>query len=105
MLSLFESITLESLGDFRITLALSDAAHSQIHTDLGALAVEVLAQTFYYVSFDAFDVAYYVLASVFLFAFFYFHEFRSACFAYGALSRSFVSHNCVTADCTYKFLH
>ena len=45
VLGLLKGIALPCLGDLGVTLAVSNAAHSQIHTDLAALAVEVLAQT------------------------------------------------------------
>ena len=44
MLSLFESITLESLGNLGISLAVSLARHGQIHTYLTALTIEVIAK-------------------------------------------------------------
>ena len=45
VLGLFERVALEGLGDLGIALALGDAGHRQVHADLAALAVEVLAQT------------------------------------------------------------
>ena len=45
VLGLLESVALPGLGDLGVALAVSDAAHSQVHADLAALAVEVLAQT------------------------------------------------------------
>src|SRR5699024_8176774 len=44
MLGLLEGVALPGLGDLGVTLAVSPAAHGQVHTSLGALAVEVLAQ-------------------------------------------------------------
>ena len=45
VLSLLPSVALEGLGDLGITLAVSLTAHSQVHTNLGALAHEVVLQT------------------------------------------------------------
>ncbi len=46
MFSLFPSITLECLGDFRISLAVSLTRHCKVHAHLGAftheMGVEVL---------------------------------------------------------------
>ena len=44
MLSLFESIALEGLCNLGIALAVSLTAHSQIHANLAALTIEVVAQ-------------------------------------------------------------
>ena len=44
MLCFLVSIALVSLCDLGITLALSDARHCKVHTDLGALAREVRAK-------------------------------------------------------------
>ena len=44
MLSLFKSSLLPLETDLGITLAVSDASHCKIHTDLAALALEVSAQ-------------------------------------------------------------
>ena len=45
VVSLFVSIALVGLGDLGVALTLCHASHSQIHTDLTALALEVCAQT------------------------------------------------------------
>ena len=45
VLGLLKGIALPRLGDLGVALAVGNAAHGQIHTDLAALAVEVLAQT------------------------------------------------------------
>jgi hypothetical protein len=44
VLCLLPSVALESLGNLGITLAVGLARHSQVHTNLGALAYEVLLQ-------------------------------------------------------------
>ena len=44
VLSLLVSSLLPVQTDFRVAFAVSDAGHCQIHTDLGALALEMLAQ-------------------------------------------------------------
>ena len=44
MLSLLESVALESLGDLGITFAVGLTTHSQIHTNLTTLTVEVVTQ-------------------------------------------------------------
>ena len=45
VVSFFVSIALVGLGDLGVALTLCHASHSQIHTDLAALALEVSAQT------------------------------------------------------------
>ena len=45
MVSFLVSIALVGLGDLGVALTLCHASHSQIHTDLAALALEVSAQT------------------------------------------------------------
>ena len=45
VLGLFVSGLLPVQADLRITLAVRDTSHRQIHADLGALALEVLAET------------------------------------------------------------
>ena len=44
VIGLFESIALEGLSDLGITLTICLTSHSQIHTDLTALTIEVVAQ-------------------------------------------------------------
>ena len=44
VLSFFPSVAFESLSNFGITLTVSLTAHSQVHTNFGALAVEVSVQ-------------------------------------------------------------
>ena len=44
VVGLLESITLESLSDLGIALAVSLTGHGQIHTYLTALAIEMVAQ-------------------------------------------------------------
>ena len=46
MLRLFKGIALERLGNLRIALAVGLTAHCQVHTHLGALAVEIVVETF-----------------------------------------------------------
>ena len=46
MLSLFESISLECLGDFRIAFPVSLAAHGKVHSDFGACTVEMVVKAF-----------------------------------------------------------
>ena len=44
MVSLLKSITLESLGNLRIALAIGLTSHCEVHTDFATLAIEVVAQ-------------------------------------------------------------
>ena len=44
MLSLLECVALESIGDLRISFALRLTGHREVHSDLGALPVEVVVQ-------------------------------------------------------------
>ena len=44
MVCLLEGIALESLSNLRIALAVSLTGHSQIHTYLATLTIEVVAQ-------------------------------------------------------------
>ena len=44
VVSLLKGLALESLSDFGIALAVSLTSHSQIHTNLTALTIEVVAQ-------------------------------------------------------------
>jgi hypothetical protein len=44
MIGLLECIALECFSNLRITLSVSLASHSQIHTNLTALTIEVIAQ-------------------------------------------------------------
>ena len=45
MVSLLKCIALESLGNFWIALTVSLTTHSQIHTNLRTLTIEVVNQT------------------------------------------------------------
>ena len=45
MLSFLESVPFERLGDLRIALTLGLTAHSEIHSDLRALSVEMILET------------------------------------------------------------
>ena len=45
MLSFLKGVTLPGFGDLGVALAVSHAAHGQVHANFAALAVEVLAQT------------------------------------------------------------
>lgn len=105
MLCLFESISLESLCDFRIALTLCLTAHCQIHADLGALSHEVSLQTLMNLMVATFGNAYYMFAGPASLAFFlYLDEFVSLCMAYRALCRWILTLINVTAYETSEFL-
>ena len=105
MLGLFESISLESLCDFRIALTLCLTAHCQIHADLSALAGEMSLQTLMNLRVTTFGNAYYMFAGPASLAFFlYLDEFVSLCMAYRALCRRMLTLINVTAYESSEFL-
>ena len=105
MLCLFESISLESLCDFRIALTLCLTAHCQIHAYLGALSHEVGLQALMNLRVATFGNAYYMFAGPASLAFFlYLDEFVSLCMAYRALCRWILTLINVTAYETSEFL-
>ena len=105
VLGLFESISLESLCDFRIALTLCLAAHCQIHADFGALSHEVGLQTLMDLRVATFGNTYYMFAGPASLAFFlYLDEFVSLCMAYRALCRWILTFVNVTAYETSEFL-
>jgi len=105
VVSLFESITLESFSDFGIALAVGLAAHGQIHAYLGAFAFEVGLQAFPYFGITTLgnaDLMFgYELQITVLFQLF---ELASGNFALRAAFRGFGTFVDVSANCAYKFL-
>ena len=63
MLCLFECITLESLSDFRISVALRLTAHGKVPSDFGALAHEVVLKSLHDLGIFDLACADFVLAS------------------------------------------
>lgn len=91
--------------DFGIAFAVSGAAHCEIHTDFGAFAFEVGAQTFDDVGGSALRDADDVFCRPHSRAFFLLIELLSGGFADGALFGCFVAFVNVTANGTDKFRH
>ena len=99
MLGLFIGSLLPVQADLGITLAVSYAGHSQIHTDFTALAVEVGAEAFDDLGIYALSNAYHVFGGPALFVFFYGHEFVLARLADGAEFGGLRSFVYITANC------
>ena len=105
VISLFESITLESLGYFGITFAVGLTAHGQIHTYLAAFAFEVRLQAFPYFGIAAFGNADYVLCyELEVAVLFQLFELASGNFALRAALRGFWTFVDVSTNGANKFL-
>ena len=105
VLSLFESISLESLGDLRIALAVGLAAHRKIHSHLAALAVEVSLKSFVNLLVAVLGNTDDMLAGPALRAFFLkFSEFVSLCVTYRTFCRRVLTFIYISADKTSEFL-
>ncbi len=106
MLSLFESVSLESLCDLRISLSVCLTAHCKVHSDLSALTVEVCSESFddlrIYIFSDTDPVL--VSPGKFFLAFYDFYEFLCAHVTDRALCRSGFTFVDITAYCTSPFL-
>ena len=105
VLSLLESISLESLCNFRITFAVCLTAHCDIHTDFGALSVEVCVKALKYFRVNT------LCNSEFVFGcpnhsliFLHFHKFVAFCVAKRTLCRSLCSFINISAYETSEFL-
>jgi hypothetical protein len=107
VLCLLPSITLESLGDLGITLAISLAAHRQIHTNLGALTHKVILQTLDNLFVNTLSNANHVLVNKLKIAFLLYelNELICANLAKGALLGSCITFVNITAYGTFPFLH
>ena len=104
VLSLLESVALEGIGNFRVSLALRLAAHRQVHSNLGAFSVEVVTQALHYflVFYDSvFEV---VLTGPVEAVVHYFNEFFFLCAALGTELGRVLSFIYVTANETSEFL-
>ena len=102
---LFESVTLEGVGDFRIAFALGLTAHGEVHADFRAFAGEVGLEAFDDLRVRVGGDADGVLASPLqIFRFFNF-EFRAGALALGAERRGLVTFVDITADGAYKTFH
>ena len=105
VLGLLESISLESLCNFRITFAVSLTAHCQIHSDLTALTVEVSLKTFMNLFVAVLGNTDDVLAGPALRAFFLeLSEFVSLCMTYRTFCRRVLTFIYISADKTSEFL-
>ena len=105
VLGLLESISLESLCNFRITFAVSLTAHCQIHADLTALTVEVSLKTFMNLFVAVLGNTDDVLAGPALRAFFLeLSEFVSLCMTYRTFCRRVLTFIYISADKTSEFL-
>ena len=106
MLSLFECISLECLSDFRIAFPVCLAAHCKVHSDLTALAVEMLAKTFNDFRINTFCNTKLMLVSPCESSFgcYDFFEFVSLYVTYRALCRSCITFVDVAAYFTSEFL-
>ena len=103
--SFFESDAFVGFSDFRIALAVSDTAHSEVHADFGAFACEVEVEAFEDAFVDAFSDAYAMFVSVFFDTSDEFREFFFRSAALRTLFRSFRTFINKTSDTAYKFFH
>ncbi len=81
MLSLLVSITLINFGDFGIALSVSHSRHCKVHTDFGAFACKMSAETFHYLFVFNLAVAENMLANKLSIRR---YGFKLFCMAYGA---------------------
>jgi hypothetical protein len=101
---LFKRIALVGFGNLRIAFTLGNAAHRQVHADLGTLTVKVSPEIVEDVLFNTLGDANHMLGgksasgSLLL-------EFGSRRFAGRAELRRGVSRMNIPADCTNPFLH
>ena len=107
VLSLLERVTLESLGDFRISVALRLTAHGKVHSDFGALAHEVVLETLHDLCVFNLACANLVLASPNLLSGGHFLnlELRTQSTALRALLGGGIAFMDVTANGAYISLH
>ena len=105
MLGFLPCITLESLGNLGISLAVGLTAHRQVHSHLAALAREMRAQTFQHFRIDALGHADHMFVGPrHGLALDHFLEFRAGLLALRAKFGSFLSLIHVTAYGTDKLL-
>ena len=104
VLSLLESVALEGIGNFRVSLALRLAAHCQVHSNLGAFSVKVVTQALHYFLVFYYTVLEVVLTGPVEAVVHYFNEFFFLCAALGTELGRVLSFIYVTANETSEFL-
>ena len=108
VLSLLKSVTLESLSNFRIALAVSLTAHCQIHTNLTTLTIEVSLKVLNHLSSCIFlacsTKSVNSSKSRTVHWVFHFLELASRSLANRALLRSLCTFMNITTYCANKFL-
>ena len=106
MVGFFKTIATEGFSDLRIALAVSLAGHSQIHSYLTALGIELMAEVFYHFFGNTLNLSVTKLMNGGIGGFSFFFEFsklRSGGFADRATLGGFGSFIDVAADGTDKF--
>ena len=96
--SFFKSDAFVSFGNFRITLAVSNTAHSEVHADFRTFTGEVEAETFYNFFIEAFGNAYLMFVSIGFRAFRNESEFFFRSTALRTFFRSIVTFKNITAN-------
>ena len=99
----FKSDAFVSFSNFRITLAVSDTAHSKVHADFRTFTSEVEAETFNDFFIEAFGNAYLMFISISFRAFRNEREFFFRSATLRTLFRSIVTFKNITANAAYKF--
>ena len=103
MLSLFESVALESLCNFRIALAVRLAAHREVHADFGTFASEIIVERFHNLSILHLAVSEFVLAGKLFTCLQHLYEFLALGVAKGTLCRRVFAFVHVSAYETSEF--
>ena len=104
MLSLFESVALESLCNFRIALAVRLAAHREVHAHFGTFSSEIIMERLHNLSILHLAVAEFVLAGELFTCLHYLYELVALGMAKGTLCGRVFAFVHVSAYETSEFL-
>ena len=105
VLCFFKSGGLPVFGNFGVALSCGNASHGEVHTDFGALALKVGAQTLDDLFGSALGNAQHVLGSPVKFVLYDLNKFFARDFATGALIGTDVGFNDFSANGASPFFH